>query len=217
MSPRLFEQTKKKEKEMFKNIQFIFIGQFRKEDVRYKHSHLKSWVIKRGGTCVVNCSVNTNFVVLPNNINEKRFKFLNNKQIAIAQKMGIPIVHFNFLLDCIKEKGVLPHQSYLVVDFNGTVKRNDMQMRENINKFNLELGGGGGGVDDDNCYSKNEILYWKNEYVQIEHELNTQQQQQQQQNNAWHCYLHDDGRTYYYNAMTGYVQWDPPLIQMEFY
>lgn len=97
---------------MFKNLQFIFIGKFKNR----KHNKLKKMITNRNGKCVVNCTKNTNFIVIPNYSNYTK-QYSNNKQINAAKQMKKPIVHLNFILNCIKEKRIVNYKKYLVDEF----------------------------------------------------------------------------------------------------
>lgn len=84
---------------MLKGKQIIFIGKFEE----YKHISLKKIVQYQEGKTVLNCSKNTNFIIVPNNIKSNLKKYQTNQQIISAKRRNIPIYHLNYLFSLINQ------------------------------------------------------------------------------------------------------------------
>ena len=94
----------------FNNLQFVLIGKFKGR----KHYQIRNIIEKYGGKCTVNCSRNTNFVILPNDIKNKKEKFECNNQIQNAYNFKVLIVHLGFIFECITQNRLISHKDFLV-------------------------------------------------------------------------------------------------------
>ncbi len=113
---------------MFKNKQFIFVGKFKNQNgSKLRHSYLKKLIKQHGGKCVLNCSKNTHYVIVPNNANkcpDTLQSLQNNQQVQSAQKNRIPIVCLDFVMNSIAQGSISHKSNYMLNEFNKNLNNN---------------------------------------------------------------------------------------------
>jgi NAD-dependent DNA ligase len=69
---------------MFTRKQFVLVGNFKiNNNSNRTHSYYKNLITLNGGKCVLNCSKNTDFVLVSQDITNK---IRNNQQVQCAKK-----------------------------------------------------------------------------------------------------------------------------------
>lgn len=206
---------------MFKGNQFLLIGKFSD----YRHQEIKRLIVQNGGSCVVNCSMNTNFIILPNklkpgNCDEKmKQKYLNNNQLLHAKRKGKLILHLSFLLDSIEQKRVVPYNDHLVELFHDDKVNHNNNMDNNFEEedFKTRIYG-----HDDDEKTSCDFLKFLNESI-MNQNSSSENETESKKNRSftfsevvpsclsyWVTLETHDKRVFYHNIVTGNSQWNQP-------
>lgn len=111
---------------IFYGKQITIIGKFYK----IKHKDIERLITSNGGKCTVNCSRNTSFIIVPNEVTNNIEKYKDNQQIIKGQNNGIYILSLNYILKCIELNKTLNMNDYIVSELN--VKINDIKSSREI-------------------------------------------------------------------------------------